>query len=693
MLFVLLLCLFVFVGCQPREQVDVTGAVQLPGVYTYVAGWHISDYVSAAGGYTSEAISDQTHVIRAVSEAVRQEGLETMTFQMADQPQIKPRDKIVVPSQTYPVRWDTVRLVQEVRIEVEDEVFHVEKGALVTGRIDRGPVVAILLGRGDIFELPDTTEAMSVFHYLFVHLHPSEYNNIAKFDRGVVDSLEAFEDAQAIFKHVFPLRHYQRHMEAEVPPSGLFTVIPGLWARPKLSDGGQMQMRKRRFADGRIWTTFPDGRHRWQYPDGRVEMTYGDGKKETRFKDGRVAVSDTNGKASAERSRKRREIPPQKPEPERLVRRLDSGDLFIREVDGTEYTVFSDGGAEVRFLDGRVVTQHSGGQIVTRTADGQQKIQMPDGKQLKVYPDGRQVWQHENGSSRLVYPDGHVVMRWPGGQAIERFADGRMIRVNRFGHRIETLPDGRRTLTMPNKYAYPGKIKMGLARVEELPRRVEVGEVLVVRGELLEPAEKVRVAAFMLPDGIVNEGDLTRDGNIFYARFRFKEKGHCRVQVQVRLRGANVATVSHQMIEIGNPDPLDPVVFELAEYPGDEKASAYLIEQINRARKKVKRMPLLPHPELMQLASIRLNEMIALGEVSHFSKSGLGVGWHMHARQLPFLSLGENVASVQSLEGLHAHWMLSAGHRENVLQKDWTHVGTAVTQKGGGVWAVEIFGR
>jgi uncharacterized protein YkwD len=60
---------------------------------------------------------------------------------------------------------------------------------------------------------------------------------------------------------------------------------------------------------------------------------------------------------------------------------------------------------------------------------------------------------------------------------------------------------------------------------------------------------------------------------------------------------------------------------------------------------------------------------------------------------VPFRQVGENVANGQVLEVLHPHWMSSAGHRGNVLNKDWTHVGTAATQFRNGVWAVEVFGR
>ena len=95
----------------------------------------------------------------------------------------------------------------------------------------------------------------------------------------------------------------------------------------------------------------------------------------------------------------------------------------------------------------------------------------------------------------------------------------------------------------------------------------------------------------MVPDGVVIEGDLRQDGNRFFARFRFQEAGHCCVQVQVRLPGARTETVSHQPIEVGHPAPLTPLTFTLNDYPGDDKANDYLIDQINVARKNVGQQP------------------------------------------------------------------------------------------------------
>lgn len=689
MRFYYLLCLCFLVCCQGREQVEVTGAVVTPGRYAYVPEWQAADYVQGAGGYTSEAWPEKTHLMRAVSKIAQHKDFEMQSLALEEVTHILPDDRVVVPAKTYSVRLDSVRLVKQVILEVADEIFKMDSGALVSGYIDHGAVVAMLMGPGQIYESSDTTQAISVFHYLFVHFHPKEYDRVLSFAGDQIDSLEALEDAQVVFDRVFPLRKYQVDQQAELPPASLFEVIPGLWARPKHNEVVGDDLRKRRFGDGRIWTVFPDGRHRWQFPDGRVEVFYDDGRKETRFGDGRVEIVEAQSSRAyvgQGESRKKGST---------MIQR-ENGDLFMREADGTERTVFAEGGASVRHPDGHVVTQYPGGQIETVYPDGRRVIRAQDGQKENVFTEDRRVVKRADGASLVEYADGRRIRRWPDGHAIETFPDGRVVTVTAIGHRTEVFPDGRRRLTLPEDYAYPGRLRPDLAAVDDLPNRVDVDGIFQVNGRLLESVETVealRVAAFMVPDGVVIDGDLTRQGDAFSARFQFKEEGHCRVQVQVRLPGARTFTVSHQAIVVGNPKPLAPVFFDVVDYPGNEQAHLYLIDEINQSRRKVGKMPVMPHPELMRVAQIRLQEMMQLGEVSHFSAEGYDANWHAKRLGIGLRQVGENVANGQVLEVLHPHWMSSAGHRKNVLFKDWTHVGVAVVQRTNDVWAVEIFGR
>lgn len=78
-----------------------------------------------------------------------------------------------------------------------------------------------------------------------------------------------------------------------------------------------------------------------------------------------------------------------------------------------------------------------------------------------------------------------------------------------------------------------------------------------------------------------------------------------------------------------------------------------------------------------------------LGEVGALSHSNLGSllgnGW---------TSMGENVATGQTNPAaMHQGWMDSAGHRSNILNPAFTHVGIAVwVDSDGTAWGVQVFG-
>ncbi len=324
------------------------------------------------------------------------------------------------------------------------------------------------------------------------------------------------------------------------------------------------------------------------------------------------------------------------------------------------------------------------GTIVTREKGGNESSNQPDGYRIVKGVDG---------STREIFSDGRILHRSGTGYQVEIFPDGREIESNRFGQKITSWPDGEKEVRMPVAYSYPGPLRTDLAVVNPLPDSVAVGEELTVTGQLHSEVEDISVAAFLAPDGNVTKGNVRRRGRRFQARFRFGEVGHCRVQVQVVLPKARTFTVSHQAVVVGNPEKLEDEVLTIAPYLGDEGAERFLIDEINAARRRIGCQAVLPHPNLMHVARIRLEEMLALGEVSHFSFGGLDVMWHVTTRRLPFFQVSENVANGYFVETMQARWMLSAGHRSNILARHWTHVGVAVAKDRGMVWGVQVFAR
>ena len=589
-----LIAVLIFVGCQPDERVTVSGAVAKPGTYRYVSGKPSADYLGDAGGATAEALLDEAYVSRAQPGRSATE-TEEITIPLSENPEVSAGDEIRIPARIYDVRLDTVRLVQNVRLVDRNRIYRIPRGALVTGWTERGVQLALMLGRGKIYEGPDTVKAVSAFHYLYIHLHPGEYHRLARFTGEVVDSLEALEDADAIQRSVVHTLKYLRDGGLQLPPVGYWRVIKGVFLAPRSASRPGGGMRRRRFDDGRIWTTFPDGRQRWQYRDGRVSVEFPKGSSEDRFPDGRVVYTDR---------RKNQRI------------------------------TYPDGRREWRMATGTRVHQGADGRVVEHNLDGVLVQQLPDGTTLGVPPNRQVEMRETEGHSTVpgplaghtpsgsgpddaaaagshVAPQGNAALTSDGAPAASHgqgsllivpsdkgasvnvtggtYPDGRLVETGPSGQTFTSWPDGRMEVRMPPAYGYPGRLRTDLATVDRLPEAVAVGEELTVSGQVHGEVEDVNVTGFLVPDGDAIEGDVVRRGGRFHARFRFGEAGHCRVQVQVVLPGARTYTASHQSVVVGNPGRLEDEVLAIVPYPGDEAAQLLLIDRINAARKRIRR--------------------------------------------------------------------------------------------------------
>lgn len=75
--------------------------------------------------------------------------------------------------------------------------------------------------------------------------------------------------------------------------------------------------------------------------------------------------------------------------------------------------------------------------------------------------------------------------------------------------------------------------------------------------------------------------------------------------------------------------------------------------------------------------------LAAKGSLSHSNlASGMDSGW---------TALGENVGYGGSIDHVHTQYMNSSGHRANILNKGFTHLGTGVAQGNGRTYTVQVF--
>ncbi len=104
--------------------------------------------------------------------------------------------------------------------------------------------------------------------------------------------------------------------------------------------------------------------------------------------------------------------------------------------------------------------------------------------------------------------------------------------------------------------------------------------------------------------------------------------------------------------------------------------------------------PLVADPTLMQLACDQCQSMARQQQLSH-SIEGRSFSDRLRGSGYVSASAGENIAEGQ-LNGNEAvqDWMHSAGHRANIMNRQYTHIGVAMsTSKSGQRFYAQVFAR
>jgi uncharacterized protein YkwD len=153
-------------------------------------------------------------------------------------------------------------------------------------------------------------------------------------------------------------------------------------------------------------------------------------------------------------------------------------------------------------------------------------------------------------------------------------------------------------------------------------------------------------------------------------------------------------------IDKPTPNPNPPVAVP-KPIPDDEKdrnaeleALHLLAELHNSERSKAGMQPLTPHIKLMAAAKYHANWMAANKKVTHEADGT--TPWHrIGATGYSYSAAGENIAyGYRGPGSVMAGWMGSRGHRANILNRNYTEFGLAVTMDSAGVpyWCT-VFAR
>jgi uncharacterized protein YkwD len=108
-------------------------------------------------------------------------------------------------------------------------------------------------------------------------------------------------------------------------------------------------------------------------------------------------------------------------------------------------------------------------------------------------------------------------------------------------------------------------------------------------------------------------------------------------------------------------------------------------KKINTARRASGKNRLQLDPELSRAARKHTFEMVRKDLLHHTSESAL------RRRVTNWSTLGENVGVGGTVTSLHAAFMASPAHKDNILYSSFRHVGIGVVERNGRMWVTVIF--
>ncbi|WP_028547610.1 peptidoglycan-binding protein [Paenibacillus sp. UNC451MF] len=107
-----------------------------------------------------------------------------------------------------------------------------------------------------------------------------------------------------------------------------------------------------------------------------------------------------------------------------------------------------------------------------------------------------------------------------------------------------------------------------------------------------------------------------------------------------------------------------------------------MVDLINKERKQEGLAPLKVIADVSYTARLKSQDMVENNYFSHNSPRYGSPFDMLQQRGITYTSAGENIACNETVEGAHRVLMESPGHRDNILDKDYTHIGIGVVKGG-----------
>jgi uncharacterized protein YkwD len=218
--------------------------------------------------------------------------------------------------------------------------------------------------------------------------------------------------------------------------------------------------------------------------------------------------------------------------------------------------------------------------------------------------------------------------------------------------------------------------------LKPVPRAVAPGLVARIEGRLFPGYRAPQVVA-TLSDGTVTDVKVHGSGGAFEAALscRADRTGPLRVELAAESdRGSEV--LGNFAIFCGVDPPAHPptMVLEVGSPADPEVVEKQLFTLINRDRTARGLSPVRLDRRLTEVARAYSREMAETGAVAHVSPRSGRVDDRLRRARIGVAMVGENVGRDYSAVGAERGFMMSPGHRGNIIDPRMTEVGVGVAR-------------
>jgi uncharacterized protein YkwD len=142
--------------------------------------------------------------------------------------------------------------------------------------------------------------------------------------------------------------------------------------------------------------------------------------------------------------------------------------------------------------------------------------------------------------------------------------------------------------------------------------------------------------------------------------------------------------------------PIEPVSTQGASQvaTAQPNVASEILALVNAERARVGARPLVLNPRLAAAAQRHVEDLAVMRRLNHTGSDGSSVASRVRDAGYSYRYVGENIAmGYPSVAAVMNGWMNSPGHRQNILNPNYTELGVAYRTGSGGPYWVQVFGQ